>query len=95
MQTSTLSVKQCLIALGTVALLVACGGGGGSTATTPTTPGAGLVAGTDLPTAVEQSAKGVIDFAKTQLTATSETTEPLLVGDAKLAVDDTAEPSDV
>jgi hypothetical protein len=96
MQTSTLNVKQCLTALGTVALLTACGGGGGgSTATTPTPPGAGLVAGTDLPTSVEQSAQGVVDFAKTQLTATSETTEPLVVGDAKLAVDDTAEPSDV
>lgn len=93
MQTPTLNVKQCLTALGTLALLTACGGGGGSTATTPTTPN--LVAGTDLPTSVEQSAKGVVDFAKTQLTATSETSEPLVVGDAKLAVDDTAEPSDV
>lgn len=92
MQTSTLNVKQCLTALGTVALLTACGGGGGSTATTP---GAGLVAGTDLPISVEQSAKGVIDFAKMQLTTTSETTEPLVVGDAKLAIDDMAEPSDV
>ena len=95
MQTPTLNVKQCLTALGTVALLTACGGGSSGTATTPTPPGAGLVAGTDLPTSVEQSAKGVVDFAKTQLTATSETTEPLVVGDAKLAVDDTAEPSDV
>ena len=93
MQTSTLNVKQCLTALGTVALLAACGGGGGSTATT--TPGTGLVAGTDLPSSVEQSTQGVIDFAKTQLAATSDTTEPLVVGDAKLAVDDTAEPSDV
>ncbi len=93
MQTSILKVKHCLAALGTVALLTACGGG--STASTPTPPGAGLVAGTDLPTSVEQSANGVVDFAKTQLTATSDTTEPLVVGDAKLAVDDTAEPSDV
>ena len=95
MQTSTLNVKQYLTALGAVALLAACGGGGGSTATSPTTPGAGLVAGTDLPISVEQSTKGVIDFAKTQLTATSETTEPLSVVDAKLAIDDMAEPSDV
>ena len=95
MQTPTLNVKQCLTALGTLALLTACGGDGGSTASTPTTPGAGLVAGTDLPISVEQSAKGVIDFAKTQLAATSETTEPLVVGDAKLAIDDMAEPSDV
>lgn len=92
MQTSTLKVKQCLTALGTFALLTACGGGS-STATT--TPGAGLVAGTDLPSSVEQSTQGVIDFAKAQLAATSDTTEPLVVGNAKLAVDDTAEPSDV
>lgn len=90
MQTSTLNVKQCLMALGTVALLAACGGGG-----TASTPGPSLVAGTDLPSSVEQSTKGLIDFAKTQLAATSETTDPLVVGDAKLAVDDTAEPSDV
>ena len=95
MQTPNVNVKHCLTVLGAVALLTACGGGGGSTASTPTPPSAGLVAGTDLPTSVEQSAKGVVDFAKTQLTATSETTEPLIVGDAKLAVDDTAEPSDV
>lgn len=95
MQTPILNKKQLLTTLGTVALLTACGGGGGSTATTPTPPGSGLVAGTDLPTAVEQSTKGVIDFGKTQLTATSETTEPLVVGEAKLATDDTAEPSDV
>ncbi len=92
MQTS-LTKKQWLSALGAVALLTACGGGG--TSDSGTAPVVSLVKGTDLPTSVEQSTKGLIDFAKTQLTATSESTEPLVVGDAKLAVDDTAEPSDV
>ncbi len=91
MQT-TLTKKPWLAALSTVALLTACGGGSNYTSASPD---ASLVKGTDLPTSVEQSTKGLIDFAKTQLTATSETTEPMVVGDAKLAVDDTAEPSDV
>jgi hypothetical protein len=90
MQTN-LTKKHWLSALGAVALLTACGGGSDS----GTPPVADLVKGTDLPVAVEQSTKGLIDFAKSQLAATSESTEPLLIGDAKLAVDDTAEPSDV
>ena len=92
MQT-TLTKKQWLGALGAVALLTACGGGGSGDS--GTVPVATLIKGTDLPTSVEQSTKGLIDFAKTQLTATSETTDPLVLGDAKLAIDDTAEPSDV
>ena len=78
-------------AVGAVALLAACGGSDDST------PPAGptLVVGTDVPVAVEQSATGVIDFAKTQLAATSETSEPLVLGNAKLATDDSAEPADI
>ncbi len=78
-------------AVGTVTLLAACGGGGGS----DTPAGPALVMGTDVPVTVEQSATGVIDFAKSQLAATSETSEPLVLGDAKLATDDTAEPAEV
>ncbi len=84
---------QWLAVVGAASLLAACGGSGGNAVTTA--PGSTQVAGTDLPVAVEQSAKGVIDFAKTQLAATSESSEPVLLGEAKLATDDTAEPSDI
>lgn len=80
------------VAVGTVTLLAACGGGGGDT---PPPAGPTLVVGTDVPVTVEQSAAGVVDFAKTQLAATSETSDPLVLGDAKLATDDTAEPAEV
>ena len=76
------------VAVGAVALLAACGGGSDHS-------GPALVMGTDVPVTVEQSASGVIDFAKAQLLTTSETSEPLLLGDAKLATDDSAEPADI
>ena len=79
------------VAVGAVALLAACGGGNDSVTHT----GPALVMGTDVPVTVEQSASGVIDFAKAQLLTTSETNEPLLLGDAKLATDDSAEPADI
>ena len=84
-----------LLAIATLFALTACGGGNNDVVTPTPMPGPVLVMGTDLPVTVEQSAMGLIDFAKTQLTATSETTDPLIVGEAKLAIDDTAEPSDV
>ena len=80
-------------AVGTVTLLAACGGGGGNDPVAPVGPS--LVVGTDVPVTVEQSATGVIDFAKTQLAATSETSEPLVLGNAMLATDDSAEPADI
>ena len=71
-------------------LLAACGGGGSNTPAGPP-----LVVGTDVPVTVEQSATGLVDFAKTQLAATSETSDPLVLGDAKLAIDDTGEPAEI
>ncbi len=91
MQTQWMKRNLWLTALGAAALLTACGGGGSSSYP----PAATLVVGTDLPVAVEQSAQGLIDFAKTQVASPSETGDPLLLGEAKLAVDDSAEPSDV
>ena len=80
-----------LTALGAAALLSACGGG----STYSSDPSLKLVAGTDLPVAVEQSAQGLIDFTKAQVAAPTETGDPLVLGEVKLAVDDSAEPSDV
>lgn len=85
----TLIQTRWLVAVGAATLLAACGGGGGSSA------GPTLIVGTDVPVTVEQSATGLVDFAKTQLAATSETSDPLVLGDAKLAIDDTGEPAEI
>ena len=88
----TLINTRWLAVVGATTLLAACGGGGGGT-TTPAGPT--LVVGTDVPVTVEQSATGVVAFAKTQLAATSESSDPLVLGDAKLATDDASEPADI
>ncbi len=87
--------KQGALMVCAAALLAACGGGGGSSAVANPPADSGLIAGTDLPVAVQQSGSALLDFAKTQLAATSDKTDPLLVGDAKLAADDTAEPAGI
>ena len=92
MQT-TLRKHLLLVALGTVALLSACGGGGGSDSTMD--PVVSVLTGTDVPLAAEQSTKGLIDYAKAQIVATSETTDPQVIGTAKLFTDDTAEPAEI
>ena len=95
MQTRTMKQQWLAVVVGAASLLTACGGGSGSSYVAAPPAGPTVVAGTDVPVAVEQSTAGVISFAKTQLTATSESGDPLVMGDAKLATDDTAEPSDV
>lgn len=91
MQT-TLRKHTLLVALGTAALLAACGGGSGSsdTAMTPTTP---PVAAVDLPASASQSVDGVLTYAKAQIVATSDTTDPQSLGSASLFTDETSEPS--
>jgi hypothetical protein len=90
MQT-TLRKQLLLVALGTVALLTACGGSGSNdVAMTPTTP---PVAAVDLPASASQSVEGVITYAKAQVAATSETSDPQSLGTATLFTDETSEPS--
>lgn len=94
MQT-TLKKQLLLVALGTVALLTACGGGSSYDASTPppsmTPPPP--VAVVDLPASASQSVEGVITYAKAQLAATSETSDPQNLGTAALFTDETSEPS--
>ena len=77
----------------TVGLLAACGGGGDDAVP----PSSGFVVGTDnmVPIGVEQNIADVVAFAKAQIAATSDTTDPVLLADVKLATDDTAEPADI
>jgi hypothetical protein len=76
-----------------VALLAACGGGGGGDGGGG--GGGGFVAGTDVPVGAEKNVGDVIAFARQQIAATSDSTEPVVLGDAKLATDDAADPVDL
>ncbi len=73
-------------------LLTACGGGSNPPAPPmlPTT-----VSGTDVPVAATTDASAVVAFAKDQQANTSESSDPLVLGSAMLAVDDTSEPAPV
>jgi hypothetical protein len=74
-----------------IGLLVGCGGGGG---------GSGLdlvpkVPGTDVPLAAETNVGEVIQFARTQIANTSDSSDPLVLGNATLATSDTDEPAEI
>jgi hypothetical protein len=84
-----------LMAVAAAALLAACGGGGTSTVVATPPAGPAVVAGTDVPVDVQQSTTALVDYAKTQLAATSDKAEPVALGDAKLATSDSDEPSDI
>ena len=79
--------STCLV----VGLLTACGGGSNDYAATPPS----TVTGTDVPVAATTSSAAVVTFAQDQQAKTSETADPLVLGSAMLAVDDTAEPAPV
>ena len=71
-------------------LLVACGGGGGDGA-----PVTQYVPGTDLPVGVEARVGDVIAFSKAQIADTSDSRDPVLIGDAVLATSESDEPTDI
>ena len=76
----------------TVALLAACGGTTdlAKTGSTGGTTAAGFVDGTDVPLSATTSSAGATAFANSLVTAgTSETADPLVLGDAVLASSDT------
>lgn len=73
--------------LGAAALLLAACGG--SDAPAPVTP----VATTDIPATATQDSAGLLAFTNAQVGASSDSSEPILVGDAVLPVDDSTETS--
>ena len=80
-----LKIPTSLVALAVAAAVSACGSdGGGGSAPPP-------VATTDVPASAQGSVSGLIAFMNGLIAATSETSEPILVGDAVLPVDDAAE----
>lgn len=85
-----------LVTLVAAAALSACGGGGssgggGGTAAAPPAAGGGVGGGSpsgDIPASALQSVDGFIAFMNTLVAGSSETDEPILLGDAALPVDD-------
>lgn len=83
--------KAAALSAATLLMLSACGGGGGDSGGA----NSAYVDGTDVPIGVEQRIDDVIAFARQLIAGTSELTEPAILGNAKLATDDTAEPVDL
>lgn len=84
-----LNIPTTLVTLAVAAAVSACGGGGGGGPTVP-------VVTTDVPASAQQSVSGLITFINGLIVdATSETSEPILIGDAVLPVDDTVEPTPI
>lgn len=74
------------VALG---LLAACGGGGGDS-------GPQFVAGTGVPVGAQTRVDDVIAFAKAEIAQSSDSRDPVVLGDATtLATSDTDEPADI
>lgn len=97
MQTKRL--KLIAVVLWAVGLVAACGGGGSDDPVVVTPPPAPVptnVSGTDVPISATQQVADLLVFSKQQQSASSETTDPLVLGDATmLASDDSAEPGEV
>ena len=82
-----------LLALGAAALLVAgCGSSNNDGPAAPVTPVPPVVT-TDVPSSATANSAGLVTFVNSQIGLSSETGEPILVGDAVLPTDDTTETS--
>jgi hypothetical protein len=85
-----LSVAILLAVAGT---LTACGGGGGDGGGGPS--GGGAVSGSDVPSSALQSSDGLVAYLKQLIAGTSDSTEPVALGDVTLPQSDTTEPASV
>lgn len=70
------------------ALLAACGGGGEG----PATPPVANAPGSEVPLSATQDPGAAYSFVASVAASSSESAEPLVVGDAQLATIDTEEP---
>jgi hypothetical protein len=88
-------LKLIALTLSAVGLISACGGGDDSVVAAPPAEPTN-VARSDVPIAATQQVADLLVFTKQQQSARSETSEPLVLGDAtQLASDDSAEPGEV
>ena len=85
-------IAPSVVALG---LLTGCFGGGGDSYTSTQPPAIEYVADSGVPAAAEKQVTEVISFSQTQIAATSESLDPVLLANAMLATSDTTEPSEI
>ncbi len=83
------------LALGLLTLLSGCFGGGGDSNEVPPPAVVQYVPGTEVPVGVETKVDDVVAFSQSQITVTSETREPALLGAVILATSETAEPAGI
>ena len=76
---------QAAAALVAALLLAGCGGGGGDGRSSATE----FVPGTQVPTSATTSVSGVVAFLMALIATTSETGDPIAVGDAVLSTSET------
>lgn len=89
MKKSSTTLKASLLTIAVLGFLTACGSSGNETPVVVVNP---FVTGTDVPITATTSSAGATDFIKGIVTAGgSESTEPLVAGDAVLAASDTDE----
>ena len=91
-------LKLIALTLSAIGLISACGGGSDDSVVVapPPPPAPTNIAGTDVPISATQQVADLMVFTKQQQSASSETTDPLVLGDAtQLASDDSAEPGEV
>lgn len=89
-----LNTHKVLIVLVMTAAVAACGGGGGGGSAAPVgvgaAPAAPAPATSDIPASALASVDGLIAFMNMLIdTATNDTSEPIVLGDASLPVNDT------
>jgi len=86
------TLGRAALGLAAVALLLAAcgGGGGGGEIPAPIDP---PVAGTDVPQSATTSSAGALAFVQSVAASSSDSAEPIRVGDAVLATSDTDEPA--
>jgi hypothetical protein len=73
-------------------LLAACGGGGDGDDIESRGPQDPAIAGTEVPTSATTSSAGALAFVKSVAATSSNTADPIVVGNAVLATSDTDEP---
>jgi hypothetical protein len=83
----SISLRAGLAGAATAIALAGCGGGGGDG-----TPAEEFAGGSEVPLAATQSAAEATRFVRSTGANSSDSAEPLRVGDATLATSETAEP---